>query len=245
MTRSTSPHAPTGKSRPELTVSFATTPAQLEQAQRLRAACFSEEFGLTFSDGLDHDQYDAVCDHVLVYHDDLLVATTRLMDRTTADKVGSFYTQHEFDLDVLLSDYADNIVEIGRSCVHVDYRGMAAINSLWQGIGEFITRVQAKALIGCASIGIDTGNTQVWLDELGAEKKVSVGVKNALPEQHSTEKPNIPPLLKAYVRMGSLVGDTACYDPDFKCADVLIWFPLAQMDERYLSRFAKDLTLTR
>lgn len=240
----THPNQTGGKNRPQLTVTFAQTPEQLEQAQRLRAQTFSEEFGLTFPDGIDQDSYDALCDHVLVYHDDLLVATTRLMDRAVAEKAGGFYTQNEFDLDELLSSYTENIVEIGRSCVHADYRGMAAINSLWQGIGEFITRVEARALLGCASIGIDTGNTQAWLDDLETEKKVSVGVKNTLPEQATSDKPNIPPLLKAYVRMGSLVGDTACYDPDFKCADVLIWFPLEMMDARYLSRFAQGLTLS-
>lgn len=230
----------TRPNRPELHFTLATTEDQLIQAQRLRATCFSEEFGLHFNNGLDQDSYDEVCDHVLVYHDELLVATTRVMDRSAAKKIGQFYTQQEFNLDAHLNAFSDNIVEIGRSCVHADYRGMAAINTLWQGIGEFITRVDGKALIGCASIGIDAGNTQAWLDTLDTDKKVSVGVKNNLPTQANSDKPNIPPLLKAYVRMGSLVGDTACYDPDFKCADVLIWFPLALMDKRYLSRFVKS-----
>lgn len=231
------------KKRPELTVKIADTAAELEAAQRLRAACFGEEFGLTFENGIDTDKYDAYCEHVLVYDNDTLVATTRLMTRPSAEKLGEFYTQHEFNLDTVLNSFSENILEIGRSCVHENYRGMAAINALWQGIGYVTAKHDAQALMGCASIGIDQGNTQLWLDELTDDKKVAVQPYVHLPQSDVTEKPAIPPLLKAYTRMGSLVGDVAFYDASFKCADVFIWFPLARMDARYLSRFGKDIVL--
>lgn len=223
--------------RPELTLKIADSAAELEAAQKLRAVCFGEEFGLTFENDIDVDKYDEYCEHVVIYHDDLLVATTRLMSRTSAEKLGEFYTQHEFNLDAVLNKFPDNIIEIGRSCVHADYRGMSAINALWQGIGVVTAKHQAKALMGCASIGIDKGNTQLWLDGLDDDKKVPVIPFIKPPKTEKIDIPPIPPLLKAYTRMGSLVGDTAFYDADFKCADVFIWFPLDVMDKRYLERF--------
>lgn len=228
---------PTKNKRPTLDIKIATNATELEQAQRLRADCFTEAFDVTFKKGIDTDKYDDFCEHVLVYDNDLLVATTRLMTKDNAKKVGEFYTQHEFDLNNIINDFTDNIIEIGRSCVHKDYRGMSAINALWNGIGMVTHKHDAKALMGCASIALSAGNAQMWLDELSEDKKVHVAPMVALPKTDIQTKPAIPPLLKAYTRMGSQVGDTAFYDAHFDCADIFIWFPLELMDKRYLARF--------
>lgn len=230
-------------SRPQLQVRLAQSEQDVQQAFALRAQTFGKEFGLEFEQGLDQDRFDPACQHVLVFSEDekQLVATTRLMTRKAAALTGQFYTQNEFDLTQLLADFSGEILEVGRSCVHPDYRSMSAINALWQGIGDVAANCNAKALLGCASLPIDNGDIQGWLNSLDDAIKITAYPKTSLPSSANTGAPTLPPLLKAYLRMGSLVGDTACFDPEFNCADVLIWFPFTRMDKRYLSRFGKNI----
>ena len=58
------------KARPvQLVLSQATTAAELREVQRLRYKVFIETMGLTSlanADGLDSDEFDAHCDHLIV-----------------------------------------------------------------------------------------------------------------------------------------------------------------------------------
>jgi hypothetical protein len=49
------------------------------------------------------------------------------------------------------------MVELGRSCVHPDYRNGAAIRLLWAGIGRFLAQHPDRYLIGCASVPATDG----------------------------------------------------------------------------------------
>ena len=44
----------------------------------------------------------------------------------------------------------------------------------------------------------------------------------------------IPPLIKAYLRVGGFVGDGACVDDDFNTIDVCVVMDTGRMTERYL-----------
>jgi putative hemolysin len=50
---------------------------------------------------------------------------------------------------------------------------------------------------------------------------------------------SLPPLLKAYLRMGCRIGGEACWDPEFQCADVFVLLDVAAMSARYAQRFLK------
>jgi putative hemolysin len=47
----------------------------------------------------------------------------------------------------------------------------------------------------------------------------------------------LPPLLKAYVRLGARVAGEPCFDPDFKVADVLVLVNVTVIDQHYARHF--------
>ena len=64
------------------------------------------------------------------------------------------------------------------------------------------------------------------MDRLPAEK---VDAKRALK--------SLPPLIKAYLRLGAYVGDGAVVDRQFGTTDVLIVLPVEKIDPRYFEHF--------
>ncbi len=225
-----------------LSVRLAAGVLDVRAAQRLRAQVFGEEFAMSFANGIDEERLDAYCAHLLVFSGEQLIATTRLLDRHRARLAGGFYSQQEFNLEHLLSSTPCSVLELGRTCVHPDYRSMAAINMLWQGVGQVVAAWKIEVLMGCASIPLGVGDCQGWLDRLPESQRLSISVrpKRYLPTAVLSRDPLLPPLLKAYLRMNAKVGRFACFDPVFHCADVLIWLPLAQMDTRYLGHFGQS-----
>jgi putative hemolysin len=68
----------------------------------------------------------------------------------------------------------------------------------------------------------------------------------ALPEvpacDPQTVKTPLPPLLKAYIRVGALVARDGCFDPDVNVADVLVVIDLNTTDEAYARRCLQRTT---
>ncbi len=46
-------------------------------------------------------------------------------------------------------------------------------------------------------------------------------------------------MIRGYIRAGASIGDGAVIDQEFGTVDVLIIFPIAQVNERYLARFGQ------
>ena len=80
-----------------LRVELARSRAEIQAAQRLRYAIFAGEMGAKLHNripGLDHDRFDACCQHLLV-RDGLgrIVACTRLLTPEGARRTVGFYSQ--------------------------------------------------------------------------------------------------------------------------------------------------------
>lgn len=236
--------------KPRLEARFAYAEADVRAAQRLRAEVFGAEFGVVFDDpeGLDRDDLDGFCDHLNVYDvaNGLLVATTRLLTRERARLAGCFYSAHEFDLSAL-DRLPGRVLEIGRTCVHPDYRSGGAIVVLWSALSDYLCRQDFSYLLGCASISLRDGghNFAALMPEL-REKHLVEPALRVVPRRPvlSADLPegataSLPPLLKAYLRMGCRIGGEACWDPEFHCADVLVLLDVAAMSGRYAQRFLK------
>src|SRR5450830_1592106 len=145
----------------KLLLSMASTPEELHEVQRLRYKVFIETMGLTAlvrADGLDRDEFDEHCDHLIVRDADTLmvVGTYRLLSANRARKLGRLYSEGEFDLG-RLNNIRGRIVEAGRACIHPDYRGGSVIMLLWSGLAEYMRRENAEFLVGCASISLADG----------------------------------------------------------------------------------------
>lgn len=236
--------------KPRLEARFVRLPGELKEAQRLRAEVFGQEYGVRFDDpeGLDRDRFDDFCEHLNVYDtaNGLLIATTRLLSREKARLAGSFYSAHEFDMTAL-ERLLGRVLEIGRTCVHPDYRSGAAITVLWSALADYLISQDFSYLLGCASISLRDGghNFAAIMPELREQHFVDTALR-VVPHRSllmdapvGTVKASLPPLLKAYLRMGCKIGGEACWDPEFHCADVFVLLDVSALAGRYAQRFLK------
>ncbi|UVE18666.1 GNAT family N-acetyltransferase [Pseudomonas sp. LS44] len=221
----------------------------LREAQALRFQVFSAEFGAKLKGaelGLDMDDYDGHCAHIGVR--DLasgqLVATTRLLDHRAAASLGRYYSEEEFSLHGL-AGLQGPVLEIGRTCVDPAYRNGGTIAVLWSELAEVLNEGSYRYLMGCASIPMQDGGIQAQAimqrlrerylcnEHLRAEPKLP------LPslEVPSNVIAELPPLLKAYMRLGAKVCGEPCWDPDFQVADVFILLKRDELCPRYARHF--------
>ncbi|WP_018140695.1 MULTISPECIES: GNAT family N-acetyltransferase [unclassified Thioalkalivibrio] len=230
-------------------VHLASSPADLEAAQRLRHEVFAGEMGANLPDGetgLDRDPLDPFCHHLLVRdrHSGDVVACTRLLTEESASTAGGFYSLSEFELGPLMN-LPGRTLEIGRTCVASSHRQGAAINALWAGLARFMNAHRYDYLIGCASLPLSeqTPSQLAWLRLFHrAPSRLRVTPRRPLPNSlticHGTpSRTGMPPLLKAYLRLGARVCGEACFDPDFNVADVLILLDVRTMPDRYHRHF--------
>jgi putative hemolysin len=230
---------------PRMGVGLATSAAEVRESQALRYRIFALEQGAELATpvaGLDIDRYDERCRHLLVR--DLasgeVVASTRLLAEEDAESLGGFYSESEFDLAPILGT-CGRLLEVGRTCVAPGWRNGATISVLWSGLAEVVAAGGFESLIGCASMEL-TPATRGLVTELqqrfGVPEPLRVRPRRPLPEA-PLDSPSegdgnrLPPLLKAYFRLGARVCGDACWDPDFHVADLLVHLELDQLAQRY------------
>jgi len=107
-------------------VQWARHQDDVRAAQRLRYDVFAGEMGARLNTplaGHDVDLFDNFCEHLLVRDQATgqVIGTYRVLTPAQAKRVGSFYSDTEFDLTRLRS-LRERMVELGRSCVHPDHR---------------------------------------------------------------------------------------------------------------------------
>ncbi|MDD5331119.1 MAG: GNAT family N-acetyltransferase, partial [Sulfuricella sp.] len=225
--------------------------SQVKEAQRLRYRVFAEEMGARLSggeDGIDEDIYDSFCEHLLVRDGDTgeVVGTYRILPPAQAKRIGGFYSAREFDLTRLLY-LSDRMVEVGRSCVHPDYRNGAAISLLWSGLAKYMLTNGYEYLIGCASVSMADGGhsaaslyNNLKVDNL-SPVEWRVFPRCALPLDRlngNADLPaSLPPLLKGYLHAGAYVCGDPAWDPDFNTADFLVLLPMAKVNRRFARHF--------
>ncbi|MES2263202.1 MAG: GNAT family N-acyltransferase [Pseudomonadota bacterium] len=236
----------------KLVLSMASTPEELREVQRLRYKVFIETMGLSSlanDDGLDCDEFDAHCDHLIVRDANTLkvVGTYRLLSPTRARKLGRVYAENEFDLS-RLNNLRGRIAEAGRACIHPDYRGGSVIMLLWSGLAEYMRRENCDYLAGCASISLaDGGHNAVAVYQSLSGKHmapIEYRVTPHLPfpyhKLEAAQSPQVPPLLKGYLRSGAWICGEPAWDPDFESADLFLLLPLANLDSRYARHYGVD-----
>ncbi len=237
------------RNKPRLEARFVRDAVELREAQRLRADVFGAEYGVSFDgpDGLDADRLDDFCDHLSVYDvaNGVLIATTRLLCSEQAERAGGFYSSGEFDLAALVC-LPGRVLELGRTCVHPEYRSGAAITVLWSALADYLLRNEFSYLVGCASISLRDGgyNFGAIMPELRERHLVDADLR-VTPHRpidlvaREGSQAVMPPLLRAYLRMGCRIGGEACWDPDFNCADVFVMLDVSMLTGRYAQRFLK------
>jgi putative hemolysin len=247
-TQSPTSEAARGATGDRLRVGLARTPAEREEAQRLRYAVFAQEMGAQIAggdDAIDEDEFDAYCDHLLVRDgaDGPVVGTYRVLAPHRRAQIGRLYSESEFDL-TRLGHLAPSLIEVGRSCVHPDHRTGPAILLLWAGLASYMRRGGYRHLIGCASAPLADGGMQAAalrdrMQSHLAPPEYRVFPHLPFPHERIARAATIevPPLIKGYLRLGAKVCGEPAWDPDFNSADFLIWLSLDDLPQRYARHF--------
>jgi putative hemolysin len=251
-------------SKRQLRLELAADAQDMRAAQRLRYQVFVEEMGARLparDDGIECDGFDEYCHHLLVKDRDHVVGCYRILTDVQADRAGGYYSQSEFDLTRVLAQ-PGRFMEIGRTCVHPDYRSGATIALLWQGLARFMVVNQIDYLMGCASIPLRGGTREARLiyERLArrhlAAESWRVFPRVPLPHiQHADggarhgdgapdgspaapEEPvNVPTLIKGYLRAGALICGEPAWDPQFNVADLFILLSADRISARHTRHF--------
>lgn len=243
---------PSPTSSKSFTVALARGIHEVREAQRLRYRVFAQEMGASVpgrEQGIDCDIYDAYCEHLLVrdMETNEVVGTYRILNGVRARRLGGFYSDEEFDL-TRLNPLRDFVVEVGRSCVHPDYRSGAVITLLWSGLGGYMHLHGYTYLMGCASVSLADGGRQAAgvyrrLNEnhlSPIEYRVFPRCESPLDGKEGDTDAPLPALIKGYVRLGSFICGAPAWDPDFNTADLLMLLPLARIEPRYARHFLRS-----
>ncbi len=252
-----------------LEVRLATATQEIRRAQRLRFKVFYEEMsaapnGAALLSRRDVDEYDAICDHLLVLDHDVkakpfrpakpkVVGTYRLLRQDMADRHNGFYTTGEYDISPLLRAHPDlNFLELGRSCVLKPYRNKRTVELLWHGIWTYVLHHRIDVMIGCASLeGTDPRKLALPLSFLHhyaaapAEWQARAVPRrftpmDLLPKEAVDPKAALhalPPMIKGYLRLGATFGTGAVVDQQFGTTDVLVVLPVSAINPRYIDHF--------
>ena len=237
------------RNKPRLSVSLARDEHEVREAQRLRYKVFAEELGaqlVPLEAGLDQDRFDAFCDHLLVRDcaSGEVIGTYRILPPHQARRIGGYYSEQEFDF-TRLAHLRDGMVEIGRSCVHPDYRGGAVITLLWSGLADYLRVRDYDYLMGCASIGMqDGGHTAASVYRQLAETRLAPAEWRVFPRHplalaqlDSRQPVSTPPLIKGYLRVGAFVCGEPAWDADFNTADLMLLLSVKEMNQMYARHF--------
>ena len=227
----------------------------LRAAQRLRYDVFVKELGgggpmVDHHQRLEKDAFDPFFDHLLLEDRGTgdVVGVYRLMRPEQAKLAGQYYSASEYDLEPLLRS-GRRILELGRSCLHPDYRGGTGMHVLWSGLAQYVAQHDIEVLFGVASFhGTNAAALAEPLSLLHhrhlapAELRVRAREKSfqnmdLIKEAELDRKAammQIPSLIKAYLRLGGCVGEGAFIDHAFNTTDVCLIMDTARMSERQM-----------
>lgn len=248
-----------------LAVRLAADERDLRAAQRLRYRVFVQELGgdgplVDHAAGLECDEFDPVVDHLMLIDTrrdpdggDHVIGAYRLLRSDVAERFGRYYSEGEYDLAPLKAS-GRRLVELGRSCVDPEFRGGSGMFLLWNALADYVLDHGIEILFGVASFhGTDVAplaQALSWLhhNHLAPEALRPVArpphfqrMDLVAPEDLSrpAAMAAMPALIKAYLRLGGVVGEGAWIDHDFNTTDVFLLMDTAAMSARH-RRFYQD-----
>jgi putative hemolysin len=225
---------------------LANSAEDVAAAQRLRYLVFVKELGgdgpmVDHQAGLERDAFDAHADHLMLLDaarpvGDQVVGVYRVMTTQMAEKAGRFYCEEEYDLGPLRQS-GRQLLELGRSCLHPDYRGGAGMLHLWAGLAEYVAAHGIEVLFGVASFhGTDADALAGPLsllhhrhsapDALRVRAIGPTALNMNMQDNDALDRlaavRAMPPLVKGYLRLGATVGEGAFVDHAFNTVDVCL-----------------------
>lgn len=227
--------------------------SELAELFRLRHHIFFNETGITDDHNLDLDDFDSLCDHLVIRSNKTgeICGTYRMLSSQHTSK---FYSQGEFDMEDFLKSPGVKL-ELGRACIHPEHRNGSVIDLLWKGIGEYANKTNAQYLFGCSSIMtvspvmakafVKVMTSQQMISEqfvIRPRAKYKMNLSRIKGEDVFEEKfviGQIPSLLRSYLNAGAKVFGKPALDKDFQCIDFLTILNLKEANSSYEKRYFK------
>lgn len=250
---------------PQFETRLAASEAEIRAAQHLRYKVFVEELGgggamVDHGAELEMDRFDPHFDHLLLIDHarpgalrDQVVGVYRLLTGEGAARAGQFYSADEYDLGKLTSS-GRRLLELGRSCLHPEYRGGPAMMLMWAALADYVTERGIEILFGVASFhGTDIDALAGPLSVLHARHLAPEPLRvRAQPDafQRMDLVPEaaldrvaamraVPPLIKGYLKLGGFVGEGAYVDHVFNTVDVCLILDTRLLNEKQSRLFRR------
>jgi len=222
----------------------------LTECQRLRYEVFNRELGegldTSSAIGLDRDKFDYICDHLMVHEarSGKLVGTYRMQSGYRAKGNLGYYSEGFFDFSPY-EGIRSEVLELGRACVHPEYRNTTVLHMLWRGIARYADSCGARYLIGCSSLTSQNENEGLAMYQQLQEKylvepvlrTVPVAGKECKPGGKIPEMTRPPRLFRAYLEISARLCGPPAIDREFKTIDFLTLIDLARLPDRVRTRF--------
>lgn len=238
----------------------ASGPADLAAAQHLRGLCFLPHHQPPDRrrDGpprnhppqpiRDADDLDAACRHILIEDHDSgrLVCTFRFLPLPGGHRIHSSYSARYYNLS-RLQHYDAPMVELGRFCIHPDWRQPDILRLAWAAITRFVDDSGCRLLFGCSSFSGTRPDRHAeafamlhqrhlaprrWLPRIKAPDVFRFAQLPArLPPDLRRIIADLPPLLRSYLAMGGWVSDHAVVDPALQTMHVFTGLEVAAIPD--------------
>ena len=241
---------------------FARNMRDLRAVFRLRFLVFNLELGegleRSYAHGYDRDEFDNVCEHLMVQHKGTgqVVGTYRMQTGRNAQRNLGYYSGREFDLSVY-EGMRHSLVEVGRASIHRDHRRFEVLSLLWRGIAHYAQEQGARYLIGCSSVHSQDPREAEELYRQLRDFVVEPALRTVAcedfrvaesPAQRSSysrtldspaieSRTRVPKLLRAYLSIGAKICGPPAIDREFKTIDFLTLLDLERMSPAASAKF--------
>ncbi|MGD0548481.1 MAG: GNAT family N-acyltransferase [Terracidiphilus sp.] len=246
-----------------------------DAACRLRFKVFNIELneGLasSYETGLDSDQFDLFCEHLLVEDKTesnparRVVGTYRMQSGATAACNLGYYSEQEFNF-ASYEPLRQGILELGRASIDRQHRTPEVLTLLWRGIAQYANEMGLRYLIGCSSL-TSKDPAEGWqvyrqLEQyrVSAEFETEPTAAYACPIEQGSRSAQLPPpsgdpslqtppatagqvpkLLKTYLAIGARICAPPAWDREFGTIDFLTLLDLKMISASARNRFLAPL----
>jgi putative hemolysin len=234
-------------------IRLAQSLAEREAACRLRFRVFNIELGegliSSYSTGMDRDQFDLFCDHLIVEDRSRgeIVGTYRMQSGITAARHLGYYSAQEFDFRPY-EPIRDQVLELGRASIDRDHRSSEVLTLLWRGIAQYSKFYGLRYLIGCSSLTSQDPQagwqmySQLSQCLVAPEFRTTPLSQYELPPVAADPMPDvkIPKLIKTYIAVGAKICGAPAWDREFGTIDFLTLLDLVHLTPAARNRFLLD-----
>jgi putative hemolysin len=243
-----------------------------EGACRLRFRVFNIELGeglqSSYQTGLDSDQFDPFCEHLLI-EDKVsrrIVGTYRMQTGESAARNLGYYSEQEFHL-APFEPLRTGILELGRASIDREHRTPEVLTLLWRGIAQYATDMGLRYLIGCSSLNsqnpaegwqmygqlehyrvarefetVPTERFACPAGHVGRDSQQSATQDSTDLQTQPSIPVKIPKLLKTYLAIGARIAAPPAWDREFGTIDFLTLLDLKTLSPAARNRFFAPLT---